>query len=61
MANEIEQVQEQKEKRIQSEKVAYRLLPWSMRQNIERNPPVAFVGCMSAFFLIYSFETKRAA
>ena len=49
-ANEIEQAHEQKEKRTQSEKVAYRLLPWSMRQNVERNPPVAFVGCKSAFF-----------
>ena len=49
-ANEVEQAHEQKEKRTQSEKVAYRLLPWSMRQNVERNPPVAFVECKSAFF-----------
>ena len=47
---EIEQAREQKDKRTVSEKVAYRLLPWSMRQNVERNPPVAFVGCKSAFF-----------
>ena len=47
---EIEQAREQKDKRTVSEKVAYRLLPWSMRQNIERNPPIAFVGCKSAFF-----------
>ena len=35
--------------RTQSEKVAYRLLPKSMRMNIERNHPVAFVGT-SAYF-----------
>ena len=49
-ANEVEQAHEQKEKRAASEMVAYRLLPWSMRQNIERNPPIAFVGCKYAFF-----------
>jgi len=47
---EIEQAREQKDKRTVSEKVAYRLLPWSMKHNIERNPPVAFVECKSAFF-----------
>ena len=35
--------------RTQSEKVAYRLLPKSMRKNVERNHPVAFVGT-SAYF-----------
>lgn len=35
--------------RSQSEKVAYRLLPKSMRKNVERNHPVAFVGT-SAYF-----------
>ena len=35
--------------RTQCEMVAYRLLPKSMRKNVERNHPVAFVGT-SAYF-----------
>lgn len=35
--------------RTQYEMVAYRLLPKSMRKNVERNHPVAFVGT-SAYF-----------
>ncbi len=46
---EVEQAQEQKDKRTISEKVAYRLLPLSMRRYVERNQPVAFVGS-KAFF-----------
>ena len=33
--------------------------PRSMRQNIECNPPVAFVGCKSAFFPNLFFRNEK--
>lgn len=48
-AKETDRAVEQVSKRTKSEKVAYRLLPWSMRRYVERNQPVAFVRS-KAFF-----------
>ena len=42
---EQKQAAEQFKKRTKSEKRAYHLLPESMKENVERNPAVAFAGC----------------
>ena len=46
---EVMKALEQEEKRTKYEKLAYRLLPKSMKEKVERNPAVAFVG-RTAFF-----------
>ena len=57
--NEVEQAREQKNKRTQSERVAYRLLPWCMRVHVERNPAIAFKDCDVAFFPDLFFRDER--
>lgn len=44
-AEEQKQAAEQFKNRTKSEKMAYHLLPESMKETVERNPAVAFVGC----------------
>ena len=44
-SKEQKQAAEQLKNRTRSEKMAYHLLPESMKENVERNPAVAFVGC----------------
>ena len=44
-SEEQKQAAEQFKNRTKSEKMAYHLLPKSMKENVERNPAVAFVGC----------------
>ena len=46
---EVMKALEQVETRTKYEKLAYRLLPKSMKEKVERNPAVAFVG-RTAFF-----------
>ena len=44
-SEEQKQAAEQFKNRTKSEKMAYHLLPESMKENVERNPAVAFAGC----------------
>lgn len=48
----------QKDMRTISEKVAYSLLPESMKKSVERNPPIAFKGC-DAYFPDLFFREER--
>ena len=56
---EMEQTLGQKDKRTQSEQIAYRLLPWNMRQRVERNPAIAFKDCNVAFFPDLFFRHEK--
>lgn len=57
--DEVKQAMGQKDKRTQSERKAYRLLTWSMRQRVERNPAIAFKDCNVAFFPDLFFRNER--
>lgn len=49
---------DQKNKRTPSERVAYSLLPESMKKSAERNPPVAFKECV-AYYPDLFFRKER--
>lgn len=57
--DEMKQAMGQKDKRSQSERIAYRLLPWSMRQRVEQNPAIAFKDCNVVFFPDLLFRNER--
>lgn len=48
--NEVEQAKRQEEIRTVYECNAYRLLPRSMRKNVERNPAIVYPECNVTFF-----------
>lgn len=56
---EMEQALGQKDKRTQSERTAYRLLPRIMRLHVERNPAIAFEGCNVVFFPDLFFRHEK--
>ncbi len=56
---EMEQALGQKDKHTKSEQIAYRLLPWSIRQHVERNPAIVFKDCNVAFFPDLLFRNER--
>lgn len=55
---ELDYAAEQKNGRTYSERVAFSLLPESMKKSAERNPPVAFKGCI-AYYPDLFFRKER--
>ncbi|QVJ79649.1 MULTISPECIES: DUF559 domain-containing protein [Prevotellaceae] len=56
-----DKMHEKKQKvcRTKSERAAYKLLPDSMKARVERNPPIAFKDCKTAFFPDLFFREEK--